>query len=64
MEIEYIGYTQPKEWDKLTGNSVESEVRMYIRYHGLTEQEARLLLTKQSYAERDELFAEMKLRVR
>lgn len=42
--------------DPLTGNDYESEKRMYMRYHGLSEQDAIEALKAQTHKERDEVF--------
>lgn len=42
--------------DKLTGNSWESERNMYVRYHGLTTEQAEALLECDTYADRDRMF--------
>lgn len=42
--------------DPLTGNDYESEKRMYMRYHGLTEEQAVLALQALTHKERDEVF--------
>lgn len=42
--------------DPLTGNNYQSEKTMYIRYHGLTEDQADLVMSATTYIERDEIF--------
>lgn len=44
--------------DNLTGNSYFSELTMYMRYHGLTEDQARKVLERQTHAARDAEFNE------
>lgn len=42
--------------DPLTGNKYQSEKMMYIRYHGLTEDQADLVMSATTYIDRDEIF--------
>lgn len=42
--------------DELSGNSYHSEKAMYMRYHGLTEDQADLVMSAQSHNERDQIF--------
>ena len=39
--------------DELTGNRWSSEHAMYVRYHGLSEQQATHVMNQETYAERD-----------
>lgn len=41
--------------DKLTGNKWASERLMYVRYHGLSKQQATEVMGLSTYAERDAL---------
>lgn len=42
-----------KKIDPLTGNSYESEKRMYIRYHGLSDSQAETVMYQNTYQDRD-----------
>lgn len=47
--------------DPLTGGLVEKELAMYVRYHGLTVDEARkVLAVTESYAARDAMLDQVK----
>ena len=44
--------------DPLTGNRYDSELSMYMRYHGLTQSEAAEVLAEvSSHANRDRVFS-------
>lgn len=43
------------KYDPLTGSTIEKEIAMYVRYHGLTEEQARSVLMAQTHSERDAL---------
>ena len=42
--------------DPVTGNKFEREFAMYINYHGLTHEEATLIMQQTSHASRDRVF--------
>lgn len=43
--------------DPVTGGDYIKEKEMYMRYHGLTEDEADLVMAASSYKERDAIFS-------
>ena len=43
--------------DPVTGGSYESELRTYMRYHGLSLEEATQVLETKTHVERDIVFA-------
>jgi hypothetical protein len=45
--------------DPVTGGDYIKEKEMYIRYHGLTEDEADLVMAASSYKERDAIFSDV-----
>lgn len=45
--------------DPLTGNSYDSEFRMYMRYHGFSQEEAAFILEAVTYKERDRRFGDI-----
>lgn len=45
--------------DELTGNKYGRELEMYMRYHGLSLEQAAMLLETQTYKERDALFLKL-----
>jgi len=46
-----------KRIDELTGATYEKELTMYIRYHGLSHDEATRVMSKTTHTERDEEFS-------
>jgi len=49
--------TKGKEMiDQLTGASYSKEKGMYMRYHGLSEKEAELVMEQTTYQTRDDVF--------
>lgn len=45
--------------DPVTGNKFEREFDMYISYHGLTHEEATLIMQQTSYSSRDRVFGDI-----
>lgn len=45
-----------QKMDTLTGNTYEGELNMYMRYHGLTLEQATLVMSAQTFKERDKIF--------
>lgn len=45
-----------KKIDHLTGSDYESEFKIYVHYHNLTNEQATLIMAATTYLERDKLF--------
>lgn len=55
----FKGEKMNKRIDEVTGNDYMKEKEMYIRFHGLTEDEADLVMEARTYIERDTVFSDI-----